>query len=76
MNRSEFNGRIENIGADYRRDMALIDQMQFPANVTEQQRFARLEELRNAAEQKYVDASLALQREFGIETPVAFGRTE
>ena len=76
MNRRAFDERMQQIADDFRRDSALIDQMQFPANITEQQRFARLAELRGAAEQKYVDASIALQRELGVLAPVVWGRAE
>ena len=68
MNRAEYQSRLEQIGLDLQADNARID----ATNLTHEER----RKLHCAAEQKYVDASIALQRAMGIKTPVAMGRTD
>jgi hypothetical protein len=72
MNHSELTAKLKQIGADYSADLARIAAS---ANATPQQ-FNQAQKLRDAAEQKYVDASIAAQCAVGIKTPVALGRTE
>lgn len=76
MDRTEFQTRLNKICANYQLAMMLIGEMVFPASVGSDDRFRRLQELRDGAEQKYINESLSLQRDFGIQTPVALGRTE
>jgi hypothetical protein len=72
MSKSEYRKLIEQARIDMTAAMARIV---VPPNATSEQ-FNDAQKLRDAAEQNYVNASLAAQRAVGIKTPVALGRTQ
>jgi hypothetical protein len=72
MTKSEYRKLIAQAATDL---TAAMSRIVVPPNATAKQ-FNDAQKLRDAAEQNYVNASLAAQRAFRIKTPVALGRTE